>query len=217
MLSSESRDFCALRTSDRRHRLSPCSFLLQALVEEMSALMKCVALHNAPLLHQHSCRRMDSGALNARDQLPPAGFYAKILVCTWWLKARFLLIVAVQISLAKKSQQVKNLCRRHAGLQNVCCSAVLWKLSQTLRWRVRTLCSLPCSPLSVHGSVQDLLGLSGEQREQLLAHRHIKLVSLARLVQERRELQLKLQVSLQRQRTPSSDVQSCCHTSLCCR
>ena len=46
--------------------------------------------------------------------------------------------------------------------------------------------------------VQDLLGLSREQREQLLAHRHIKLVSLARLVQERRELQLKLQVSVQR-------------------
>lgn len=43
-------------------------------------------------------------------------------------------------------------------------------------------------------STQDLLGLSGEQREQILAHRHIKLVSLARLVQERRELQVKLQV-----------------------
>lgn len=51
--------------------------------------------------------------------------------------------------------------------------------------------------------MQDLLGLSGEQREQLLAHRHIKLVSLARLVQERRELQLKLQVSPLRRRPPS--------------
>ena len=53
--------------------------------------------------------------------------------------------------------------------------------------------------------MQDLLGLSGEQREQLLAHRHIKLVSLARLVQERRELQLKLQVSPLRRRPPLSD------------
>lgn len=41
---------------------------------------------------------------------------------------------------------------------------------------------------------QELLGLTAEQREQILAHRHIKLVSLARLVQERRELQVKLQV-----------------------
>jgi hypothetical protein len=42
--------------------------------------------------------------------------------------------------------------------------------------------------------MQELLGLTAEQREQILAHRHIKLVSLARLVQERRELQVKLQV-----------------------
>ena len=42
--------------------------------------------------------------------------------------------------------------------------------------------------------MQELLGLTTEQREQILAHRHIKLVSLARLVQERRELQVKLQV-----------------------
>ena len=53
---------------------------LTVLVEDISALMKCVALHNAPLLHQHSCRHMDSGALSARDQLPPPGFYSKILV-----------------------------------------------------------------------------------------------------------------------------------------
>ena len=76
---------------------SHAKFLLQALVEEMSALMKCVALHNAPLLHQHSCRRMDSGALNARDQLPPAGFYAKILVR---LKACFLSSPAVGVGAA---------------------------------------------------------------------------------------------------------------------
>ena len=80
--------------------------LLQALVEEMSMLMKCVALHNAPLLHQHSCRRMDSGALNARDQLPPAGFYAKILVRIHRLKACFVSSTAVQRSPAKESQQV---------------------------------------------------------------------------------------------------------------
>ena len=55
----------------------------------------------------------------------------------------------------------------------------------------------------MRGWVQDLLGLSGEQREQLLAHRHIKLVSLARLVQERRELQLKLQVGLLLRRSSS--------------
>ncbi len=53
---------------------------LMVLVEDISMLMKCVALHNAPLLHQHSCRPMDSGALSARDQLPPPGFYSKILV-----------------------------------------------------------------------------------------------------------------------------------------
>ena len=70
----------------------------QALVEEMSALMKRVALHNAPLLHQHSCRRMDSGALNARDQLPPAGFYAKILVRVTCLKALLLSVLAVSPS-----------------------------------------------------------------------------------------------------------------------
>ncbi len=43
-------------------------------------------------------------------------------------------------------------------------------------------------------AVQKLLVLTGDQREQILAHRHIKLVSLARLVQDRRELQIKLQV-----------------------
>ena len=53
---------------------------LTVLVEDISTLMKCVALHNAPLLHQHSCRHMDSGALAARDQLPPPGFYSRILV-----------------------------------------------------------------------------------------------------------------------------------------
>ena len=58
--------------------------------------------------------------------------------------------------------------------------------------------------------MQDLLGLNGEQREQLLAHRHIKLVSLARLVQERRELQLKLQVRPLRMRPPLSDRHPCC-------
>ncbi len=42
--------------------------------------------------------------------------------------------------------------------------------------------------------LQDQLGLTEVQREQILAHRHIKLVSLARLLQDRRELQLKLQV-----------------------
>ena len=42
--------------------------------------------------------------------------------------------------------------------------------------------------------MQDQLGLTEVQREQILAHRHIKLVSLARLLQDRRELQLKLQV-----------------------
>ncbi len=41
---------------------------------------------------------------------------------------------------------------------------------------------------------QGVLGLSKEQKEQILAHRHVKLVSLARLVQERRELQARLQV-----------------------
>ena len=41
--------------------------------------------------------------------------------------------------------------------------------------------------------MQEVLGLSKEQKEQMLAHRHVKLVSLARLVQERRELQARLQ------------------------
>lgn len=40
--------------------------------------------------------------------------------------------------------------------------------------------------------LQEVLGLSKEQKEQMLAHRHVKLVSLARLVQERRELQARL-------------------------
>lgn len=53
---------------------------MQLLVEDMSALMRSVALHNAPLLHQHSCRRMDSGAVAVREQLPPPGFYKSILV-----------------------------------------------------------------------------------------------------------------------------------------
>lgn len=53
---------------------------VQLLVEDMSALMRSVALHNAPLLHQHSCRRMDSGAVAVRDQVPPPGFYKSILV-----------------------------------------------------------------------------------------------------------------------------------------
>ena len=48
--------------------------------------------------------------------------------------------------------------------------------------------------------MQDQLGLTAVQREQILAHRHIKLVSLARLLQDRRELQLKLQVHLCRPR-----------------
>ena len=43
------------------------------------------------------------------------------------------------------------------------------------------------------GTLQEVLGLSKEQKEQMLAHRHVKLVSLARLVQERRELQARLQ------------------------
>lgn len=41
---------------------------------------------------------------------------------------------------------------------------------------------------------QAALDLSAEQREQMLAHRYIKLASLARLVQERRDLQARLQV-----------------------
>lgn len=45
---------------------------------------------------------------------------------------------------------------------------------------------------------QAALDLSAEQREQMLAHRYIKLASLARLVQERRDLQARLQVG----RTP---------------
>ena len=53
---------------------------LMVLVEDISTLMKCVALHNALLLHQHSCRHMDSDALSARHQLPPPGFYSRILV-----------------------------------------------------------------------------------------------------------------------------------------
>ena len=53
---------------------------VQLLVEDMSALMRSVALHNAPLLHQHSCRRMDSGAVAVREQVPPPGFYKSILV-----------------------------------------------------------------------------------------------------------------------------------------
>ena len=53
---------------------------LQLLVEDMSSLMRAVALHNAPLLHQHSCRRMDSGAVAVREQVPPPGFYKSILV-----------------------------------------------------------------------------------------------------------------------------------------
>lgn len=53
---------------------------MQLLVEDMSSLMRSVALHNAPLLHQHSCRRMDSGAVAVRDQVPPPGFYKSILV-----------------------------------------------------------------------------------------------------------------------------------------
>lgn len=40
---------------------------------------------------------------------------------------------------------------------------------------------------------QEMLCLSKEQKEQILAHRHVKLVSLARLVQERQELQARLQ------------------------
>ena len=88
-------------------------------------LMKCVALHNAPLLHQHSCRRMDSGALNARDQLPPAGFYAKILVCTHWPKAYFPPILATQCLVEGVPAGVSDdnsLYRCHAGLQPTVCS-----------------------------------------------------------------------------------------------
>ena len=50
--------------------------------------------------------------------------------------------------------------------------------------------------------MQDQLGLTAVQREQILAHRHIKLVSLARLLQDRRELQLKLQVTRPRPGNP---------------
>ena len=62
------------------HLSEACRPCLQLLVEDMSALMRAVALHNAPLLHQHSCRRMDSGAVAVRDQVPPPGFYKSILV-----------------------------------------------------------------------------------------------------------------------------------------
>jgi len=48
---------------------------------------------------------------------------------------------------------------------------------------------------------QAMLGLNKEQKEQILAHRHVKLVSLARLVQERQELQARLQA---RPLTPAS-------------
>jgi hypothetical protein len=46
-----------------------------------------------------------------------------------------------------------------------------------------------------HGAApQASLALSPEQREAMLAHRQIKLAALARLVQERREIQASLQV-----------------------
>jgi len=65
-------------------------------------------------------------------------------------------------------------------------------------WRGFHACVWSYSVLALgqeqHCAVQKLLVLTGDQREQILAHRHIKLVSLARLVQDRRELQMKLQV-----------------------
>ena len=115
-------------------------------------LMKCVALHNAPLLHQHSCRRMDSGALNARDQLPPAGFYAKILVCIHRLKACFVSLIAVQRSPAKEFQQVSVTLSSSTDVMPgyrtpaVAFSCAISILSISVSRMMRTL---PCSPLRV--------------------------------------------------------------------
>ena len=114
-------------------------------------LMKCVALHNAPLLHQHSCRRMDSGALSARDQLPPAGFYTKILVCIHRPKACFLPLPAAQC-LAKESQQVSAMLTPSKdfmlGYSRRSLLNSLVESPDVLIRAARRLCSLPCSPLS---------------------------------------------------------------------
>ncbi len=57
--------------------------------------------------------------------------------------------------------------------------------------------------------MQEVLGLSKEQKEQMLAHRHVKLVSLARLVQERRELQARLQAGTRLIAFPFDMKQAC--------
>ena len=126
-------------------------------------LMKCVALHNAPLLHQHSCRRMDSGALNARDQLPPAGFYAKILVRAHPLKARFLSSPAVQRSLPEESQQMSVMLTPSSDVMpgyRTCTVALSCGVFTYLTLVARMLCSVPCSPLKAWLGA----GLAGAQR-----------------------------------------------------
>lgn len=102
----------------------------QMLVEEMSALMKCVALHNAPLLHQHSCRRMDSGAVSARDQMPPSGFYKRILV-------RTLSILATSLHPGSCGQhQLITFAFLHEAKRHCCiCQCVLWRLLLQLSWK----------------------------------------------------------------------------------
>lgn len=53
---------------------------------------------------------------------------------------------------------------------------------------------------------QEMMQLSKEQKEQILAHRHIKLVSLARLVQERKELQARLKACNEATANPVENV-----------
>ncbi|BDA43215.1 hypothetical protein COCOBI_04-2270 [Coccomyxa sp. Obi] len=61
-------------------------------------------------------------------------------------------------------------------------------------------------PPGFYVTLLGVLGLSKEQKEQILAHRHIKLVSLARLVQERRELQARLQACNEAMANPTEDL-----------
>lgn len=159
-------------------------------------LMRGIALHNTLLIHQHSARRMDGGPHSPPDQQPPPpGFYQNILV-------RLNLALDKEVVLFRCWCCCQHCPPRACSLPHPVLHHAEGLHARLLPARVKQQArAIACRGLGCRSlPVQASLALSPEQREAMLAHRQIKLAALARLVQERREIQASLQVG--REKSP---------------